>query len=467
MAQQANLQIPSTEIIESSIEDNLEYGKFYFAGLRKGQGITVANALRRVLLYDIQGIGITSLQFSKNSKESPLAEPIFYNEFSSIPRFRESILEIGINISSIVCRLSPINSLIAFEKGPCPPAPRRGGDPLQGGTMGAPPTPGGTRGAPHCPPIGGPGGLNDLEGNQEKIPFSSESTLETESPIKTPIPFFLSSTQPGGLPLEKRFFCLQKMFDYLKVTDAEFFKLKESQIFTLRAKHIFDPKFCTVSSFKDESFLNGPLGSSETLVKKNGVRTKDSLELASLDKVIDPQFNDPILETTSINNQKVVAHEQSQKFCITLKNPDYEIASIFVSYDSKTGFEYPDLNIEYTIGTLNHIQFRNQQMGENPGGIQIGGSSSNLLLSFISTTENSSDRVSGQNYTNFVANKNWFTCTNETNFFPVKKVNYTVQETNQEEEVFLEIWTNGSLNPKEVLSQALALLINLFENLSI
>jgi hypothetical protein len=462
MAQQANLQIPSTEIIESSIEDNLEYGKFYFAGLRKGQGITVANALRRVLLYDIQGIGITSLQFSKNSKESlrlvvPESlggvrgshslrdavtfggpEPIFYNEFSSIPRFRESILEIGINISSIVCRLSPINSLIAFEKGT-------------------------------------QGGLNDLEGNQEKIPFSSQSRLgDAVTPIKTPIPFFLSSTQPGII--EKRFFCLQKMFDYFKVTDTEFFQLKESQIFTLRAKHIFDPKFCTVSSFKDESFLNETKsprlvqqpGPPETLVKKNGVRTKEGRShLAPLDKVIDPQFNDPILETTSINNHKVVADEKSQKFCITLKNPDYEIASIFVSYDSKTGFEYPDLNIEYTIGTLSHIQFRNQQMGENPGGIQIGGSSSNLLLSFVSTTENSSDRVSEQSYTNFVANKNWFTCTNETNFFPVKKVNYTVQETNEGEEVFLEIWTSGSLNPKEVLSQALALLINLFENLSI
>jgi len=44
----------------------LLYGKFLLSRLEKGQGLTVANTLRRVLLYEIPAVGITSVSIQKN-----------------------------------------------------------------------------------------------------------------------------------------------------------------------------------------------------------------------------------------------------------------------------------------------------------------------------------------------------------------------------------------------------------------
>jgi hypothetical protein len=368
MAQQTNLQIPSAEVIEFRIEDQLEYGKFYFSGLRKGQGITVANALRRVLLYDIQGIGITSLQFSKNSKESG---SILYNEFSSIPRFRESVLEIGINISSIVCGFS-------------------------------------------------------------SLPLVPES--------------FAPHTY--GAVLEKRRFSLHKMFhNFGPNPDSASFKVEGSQVFILQAKHIFDPKFW-VDKTSEGDF---------------GVRSNSGGDSRAFEKNLDTKATPKT---------------------IILKNPDHIVGSFFISYDSKKGLEYPDLDIEYTIGTLSDIKFRNEHLGENPGGINIGGAVSTLASDLNSNVNKGShpyfqisheteslqlskDSRGPLSERHLPLNPNSFTCANETNFFPVKRVNYSVQEKNFGEEVFLEIWTNRSLTPQEAFSEALDSLIGLFGNLSL
>jgi hypothetical protein len=429
MAQQTNLQIPSAEVIEFRIEDQLEYGKFYFSGLRKGQGITVANALRRVLLYDIQGIGITSLQFSKNSNESG---SVLYNEFSSIPRFRESVLEIGINISSIVCG------------------------------------------------------------------------------IGYPAPSFKSSWGPRSNPesknravLEKRRFSLHKMFqnfgsDYADVEgligrppggtpfpNQPSFEVKGSQVFILQAKHIFDPKFWVVRPPRCEPNLQSP--------PKEGTSTKSSDALAKPSQ----SKTEGVIDSLPIHNSvghSIDFEKNLDTPTIILKNPDHLIGSFFISYDSKKGFEYPDLDIEYTIGTLSDIQFRNEHLGENPGGINIGGVVSTLAIDLKSTVDKGSDSdfqisndVMGDpnkkvghksahllkdsrvllSQSDLSLNSNSFTCSNETNFFPVKKVNYSVQEKNFGEEVFLEIWTNRSLTPQEALSEALDSLISLFRNLSL
>ncbi len=55
-------------------------------------------------------------------------------------------------------------------------------------------------------------------------------------------------------------------------------------------------------------------------------------------------------------------------------------------------------------------------------------------------------------------------------FMPVTKVNYSVEDIRSEsgqarDRLLLEIWTNGSINPKEALSQAADMLVNLFNPL--
>lgn len=91
------------EILETRIESGQDglfhYGKFYFPQVKKGQGITLANSLRRVLLYDLGGFGITHARISSN-KQNETESAI--HEFSSLPGLRESIFELLLNLRSIV-----------------------------------------------------------------------------------------------------------------------------------------------------------------------------------------------------------------------------------------------------------------------------------------------------------------------------------------------------------------------------
>lgn len=86
--------MPSFEIecIESRVDGPRDlYDKFVIDGLEQGQGITVGNALRRVLLSDLEGIAISSVRISGVN-----------HEFSTIPGVREDVLEILLNLKETV-----------------------------------------------------------------------------------------------------------------------------------------------------------------------------------------------------------------------------------------------------------------------------------------------------------------------------------------------------------------------------
>lgn len=86
--------MPSFEIecIESRVEGPRDlYDKFIIDGLEQGQGITVGNSLRRVLLSDLEGTAISSVRISGVN-----------HEFSTIPGVREDVLEILLNLKEVV-----------------------------------------------------------------------------------------------------------------------------------------------------------------------------------------------------------------------------------------------------------------------------------------------------------------------------------------------------------------------------
>ena len=66
-------------------------GQFLITSLRPGQGITIGNQLRRVLLGDLGGVAISAVRIAGVS-----------HEFSTIPGVREDILEILLNLKGIV-----------------------------------------------------------------------------------------------------------------------------------------------------------------------------------------------------------------------------------------------------------------------------------------------------------------------------------------------------------------------------
>jgi len=67
------------------------HGQFLINSLRPGQGITIGNQLRRVLLGDLGGIAISAVRIAGVS-----------HEFSTVPGVREDILEILLNLKGIV-----------------------------------------------------------------------------------------------------------------------------------------------------------------------------------------------------------------------------------------------------------------------------------------------------------------------------------------------------------------------------
>lgn len=86
----------SLTCIESYIDkENNCYGSFLIEPLDVGQGITLGNALRRTLLSDLVGYGITGVRIN-NVK----------HEFITIRGLREDILEILLNLKEIVFKAS-------------------------------------------------------------------------------------------------------------------------------------------------------------------------------------------------------------------------------------------------------------------------------------------------------------------------------------------------------------------------
>ena len=90
------------ECIDSRIDGPRDhYDKFILEPLDQGQGITVGNSLRRVLLADLQGTAIVSVRIAGVN-----------HEFSTIPGIREDVLEILLNLKEIVFKSDSDETMI-------------------------------------------------------------------------------------------------------------------------------------------------------------------------------------------------------------------------------------------------------------------------------------------------------------------------------------------------------------------
>lgn len=90
------------ECIESRIDGPRDhYDKFVLEPLDQGQGITIGNSLRRVLLSDLQGTSIVSVRIAGVN-----------HEFSTIPGIREDVLEILLNLKEVVLKSESNESII-------------------------------------------------------------------------------------------------------------------------------------------------------------------------------------------------------------------------------------------------------------------------------------------------------------------------------------------------------------------
>ena len=80
------------------LQSGVCYGQFLINDLKPGQGITIGNQLRRVLLGDLCGTAISAVRIVG-----------IRHEFATIPGVREDILEILLNLKGIVIKSNTVD----------------------------------------------------------------------------------------------------------------------------------------------------------------------------------------------------------------------------------------------------------------------------------------------------------------------------------------------------------------------
>ena len=103
------IEKPKIECVEDPA--NGTYGKFTVEPLERGYGITLGNALRRIMLSSLPGTAATSIKIAG-----------VQHEFSTIPSVKEDVTEIVLNVKSLITRLhntDGIKTVYIEAVGPC------------------------------------------------------------------------------------------------------------------------------------------------------------------------------------------------------------------------------------------------------------------------------------------------------------------------------------------------------------
>jgi len=82
------------KIFEEKSKENKNSGRFIIEGLYPGYGITLGNALRRILISSIEGAAITSFKIKD-----------VQHEFSTIPYVYQSVIDIMLNLKEVHVKL--------------------------------------------------------------------------------------------------------------------------------------------------------------------------------------------------------------------------------------------------------------------------------------------------------------------------------------------------------------------------
>jgi len=80
-------------------DDARNYGKFVISPLEHGFGVTLGNALRRVMLSSLEGAAVTSIRIND-----------VLHEFSDIPGVREDVIQVMLQIKQLRMILHDVDS---------------------------------------------------------------------------------------------------------------------------------------------------------------------------------------------------------------------------------------------------------------------------------------------------------------------------------------------------------------------
>ena len=100
------IEKPKVDIIELS--EDYRYGKFVVEPLERGYGITIGNALRRILLSSLPGVAVNSIKIDG-----------VLHEFSTVPGVKEDVLILALKELSATIDGEGSRTLKIEAQGPC------------------------------------------------------------------------------------------------------------------------------------------------------------------------------------------------------------------------------------------------------------------------------------------------------------------------------------------------------------
>ncbi len=107
------IEMPKIAVEES---EDRSYAKVTVEPLEKGFGLTLGNALRRILLLALPGVAITNIKFSEDLG--------IKHEFSAVPMVKEDVTEIILNLKKVAIKSSCLDkeykkTVKLVKEGPC------------------------------------------------------------------------------------------------------------------------------------------------------------------------------------------------------------------------------------------------------------------------------------------------------------------------------------------------------------
>ncbi len=354
--------------IESRVENSRNfYGRFQLGPFVSGQGLTIANSLRRSLLSEISGLAITAVEIEGAA-----------HEYSTVAGIRESVLDILLNVKQIV-----LTSDFQFQE------PQTAVLQVQG--------PGIVR-------------ASDI-----KLPISIQS-VDPEQ--------YIATLLYDGVLKMKFLICRGK--NYLVQTPRGL-KIPNSVSASTQAE-----VYLTKSSeaVKQNSSYNISLSKENDSQKSlQGKENKENSVLTS--KISDSDINRDVT-----NNLQNVTTFNSQN---NLKNSQPYSTN---SAESSLNNNKTDI---YSLSTLKKNSHIEQTADKNVVSIRD--------LSEIDPAQNKE----------FKKTSNILPI--DAVFMPINRVNFAIETNDQSEapkdRVILEIWTNGSIHPKQAINEAAKALIQL------
>jgi len=199
------------QCLDSKIENSTSIlAKLCIEPLKKGQGVTVGNALRRVLLSDIPGIAIIGVHINNVS-----------HEFSTIPGLREDVIEVLLNLKQIVFKGNLAESVVARLE-------------FQG------------PGIITAQDLRLPNGIELVEPNQYIASLTGQEILEMEVLIEPGYGYlvseqFINRLPKGFLAVDAVFMPIRKANFFVETSRTNAFSTSESVIFEIATDGSIEP----------------------------------------------------------------------------------------------------------------------------------------------------------------------------------------------------------------------------------